>query len=237
MIDKPLRWGVIIKGHEIDIRQWRSKLVKPFDPYVDDTVHGPALWCEAIQDAEDAAQAFELAKVTVRSINSAMFHTVGSRLVEADTIVEIKKDGAIGRHVILAMAALEARADVAAVAIVTNAKGEVVEEEPKPSLQQRWLTAAERSENLSDLLAHGFHRDDWYEMYKALEVLEGLHGGEKALLDSRAEQAAEIKALKRTANYYHRHARGKYDKPKRPLTLDEAKTLLTSLIKEAFDQN
>ena len=234
MIKPTHRWGVLIRGHDIDIRSWQSSLVAPFVPYVSDTDFGPTLWSAAIQDLASAAEAFEAAKALVQSVNSVMFYTMGSRPVEIDGILEVREGGRLSRHVIASMAIVEMRADVVGVGLAINKYGEVVEQEPKPSRQQKWLEAAENSDMLSDLLMHGFHRDNWYEMYKALEVLEDISGGERGLINAIGPDGEKVKDLKRNANFYHRHARSRGEKPKKPMERAEARELLTRLIRQAF---
>jgi len=235
MIEESLRWGILIRGHDFDIRSWRLNFMAPFDPYVSDTDHGPTLWSEAIQDAANATEAFERAKGLVQSINSVMFHTTESRLIEIDSIIEVKGGGRPSKH-IASVAKIESRSYVAGVGQAINTKNEIIEEEPAPSKQQKWLKAAEDSELLSDLLTHGFHRRGWYEIYKAIEVLEFLYGGEKGLVQFAGEYGKKIKDLKHTANFYHRHARGEFKKPKSPVELADAQKLLTKMIRRAFDK-
>ena len=83
---------------------------------------------------------------------------------------------------------------------------------------------ATTDDDVADLLEQHGKADDWYEMYKAVELAERIAGGEHKLRQLLGGSAADCKNFKQTANFY-RHARAP-----RPNTL-------TSLGDKAFDAN
>jgi hypothetical protein len=85
--------------------------------------------------------------------------------------------------------------------------------------------------------ALGFLRTgDWYSLYKVLDILEMAHGGEKAFERLGWASSSELKRFTGTANNSTalgdaaRHARADWTPPKRPMSLDEAKSLIRSLL-------
>ncbi|MBL9049313.1 MAG: hypothetical protein JNK19_04290 [Tabrizicola sp.] len=233
----PRRWGILIKGHDFDLRAWTSAFQPPFDPHVSLTGHGPALWSKELQDATSSSEVWERSKPLLQLMNATMLHTQGGRLVETEGIVELDVDGNERRHHILEAKGIEMRTGFGSATItVRDANGNLVQQEPRPSVQQQWLATAAASDYLAELLFYALKRDNWFEIYKAIETLENRYGGEASFLALGWEDASKVKLLKRTANFYHRHARGKFERPKNRMDLSEANELLTRIIRRAFDE-
>lgn len=75
------------------------------------------------------------------------------------------------------------------------------------------IEISERDDNVSDALEHYARSDDWFDIYKVLEVIRADVGGEDALIAKAWAAGKTINLLRQTANYY-RHARTpKADKP------------------------
>ncbi len=81
-----------------------------------------------------------------------------------------------------------------------------------PSLMQRAIAAADKdaSNNRAELLLHIARTDNWFDLYKAMELAEAIKGGEykfkKALLAQGLGNDCEVwKGVRKTANHY-RHA-------------------------------
>ena len=102
---------------------------------------------------------------------------------------------------------------------------------PQASEAQRWNAKATTDDDVADLLEQHGKADDWYEMYKAVELAERIAGGEHKLRQLLGGSAADCKNFKQTANFY-RHARA--PRPNTLTSLGEAKSLLNFMVREAL---
>lgn len=233
MPDDQLRWGLQITGRDTDLQGMRRAFKSDFDPYVEDTAKGLVLWSKQLQCCTTPQEAWEDAASLLRVVNSIMLQTRHSQPVNADALVERGRDGELRRTVFAAPVSISVAAQVGIGQVqVFAADGSLVPPPPpEPSMQQKWLHLAVEDENLFDLLNYSLQRNSWFEVYKAIEVLERLAGGHGELV---AKWGNDIKILKRNANYFHRHARGKYEPPAVVMTLHVANQLLSKLIEDTF---
>jgi hypothetical protein len=74
----------------------------------------------------------------------------------------------------------------------------------------------------------------WFDIYKALECLMHRSGGETAFIALDWAPRDDVKLLKQTANWA-RHARRKYPEPSPATTEQEAKDLMSRLLRKAFE--
>ena len=124
-------------------------------------------------------------------------------------------------------------------AAVTNlrAKLNVNPEVPSPPIRsnvQAWMKLSEGSDHLTDALIYA-GRGEWFDVYKAIECLDAFAGrGESDLKRKRWVKCKDLELMNRTANSFYRHRRGKYESPKNPMTLENARKMLAKLIKCAF---
>ncbi|WP_394658101.1 hypothetical protein [uncultured Novosphingobium sp.] len=80
-----------------------------------------------------------------------------------------------------------------------------------------------------DALREWSHQPSWFEIYKTIERMENVYGGEQGLIDHFPDQSALIKKVKRTANSY-RHANERFKPPKKAAQLEDAWALLKMLM-------
>jgi hypothetical protein len=233
MPDDQIRWGLQITGRDTDLQAMRRAFKADFDPYVEDTEKGLVLWSKQLQCCATSQEAWQDAASLLRVVNSIMLQTHHSQPVHADALIERGHDGELRRTVFAVPVSISAAAQVGIGQIqVFAADGSLVPPPPpEPSIQQKWLQLALQDENLFDLLNYSLHTNSWFEVYKAIEVLEKLAGGENELV---MRWGNGIKELKRTANVFHRHARGKYQPPAVEMSLHDANQLVSKLIDEAF---
>jgi hypothetical protein len=100
---------------------------------------------------------------------------------------------------------------------------------PVASATQRRIEAARSQDLISDILIFTARADNWFDIFKAMETLEDLIGGESVA----RSKAPQWKNIKRTANY-HRHARAVHQLPKVPATIDEAREVIVALAQHAL---
>lgn len=234
-----LRWGIALKGHTVDIDVWQRFFAKPFYPYVEDTSLGVALWSLGIQEARNSLEAWELCKIEIQLMNSIVLNSYGGEWVEADCVIELDRNGDLKKHAIIEPQPIKIRMSVGAPTISIGGEDSTVNEQSYAlTLQQDWWSMAKHDDIFADILLHGSKNNDWIEMYKVIEKVEQIFGGEHALKKAVATETAisaeSISQLKRTANFYHRHASGKYSPPAKPTSLKEAKKVIARLIQFAF---
>ena len=94
---------------------------------------------------------------------------------------------------------------------------------------------AEIEELLDDALIDFGRADDWFDIYKCLECLFELYGGEHEFYKLKWEPKDKIKLAKRTADSYRhaKRARPGQKPPPNPMKIGEAKDLLAILL-QAF---
>ncbi|HUB49154.1 MAG TPA: recombinase family protein, partial [Acetobacteraceae bacterium] len=125
-----------------------------------------------------------------------------------------------------------ARSMITATAEVRDAHGNLIPPPPPaPSQAQRWVQVAEHCNDVADMLIFAGRANNWFDIYKALELAQLLAGGRpgrklNALLGGASD---EFERMWRTANM-HRHARSN-DAPTTPMALADAMSLLPSVIR------
>lgn len=99
------------------------------------------------------------------------------------------------------------------------------------STAQRWLKAADSDETRAELLAHISRADNWFDLYKSMELTQRLAGDEPALKIQIGSGWSEWERIRRTANCY-RHAPNpqKYPLPKHPAELNASRIFILSAI-------
>jgi hypothetical protein len=235
MSDDQPRWGLQITGRDSDLQGMRRAFKEDFDPYVEDTEKGLVLWSKQWQSCSTPQEAWEDASSLLRVINSIMLQTRRTQPVNADALIEKCKDGTL-RRTIFAVIASSTTSSMTSIGRgqVFDSEGKLVPPPPpEPSMQQKWLQLAVNDEGLFDLLNYSLQRNSWFEAYKAIEVLENVAGGERPLVE---KWGNDVKVLKWNANYFHRHAKGKFAPPARKMSLQEANDLLTKVINGVFDE-
>jgi len=103
--------------------------------------------------------------------------------------------------------------------------------QPVASLMQERLLKADREEDVSDLLLFIVRADNWFDIFKAMETVERLVGGEAAAQTI----CGDWKRVRRTANR-HRHApSAKHTAPSNPPTIPEAREVVIGVARHAVD--
>jgi hypothetical protein len=88
---------------------------------------------------------------------------------------------------------------------------------------QRWLQAAQANDDVADLLRYIGSADNWYDLYKAFEMVEAIAGRLPKLRRILGRDAARYRVARQTANFY-RHAR--VSRPLKIVSLKEARSVL-----------
>jgi hypothetical protein len=238
------RWGAVLRGHDFDLQDWREMLKPPFDPWVE--VHGSdaVLRSESLDGLTSASEVRDRVVAHIDRLNGAMFVMRKGQPLQFSGVVEFAPDGKVHRTV-FAQGATGGRARVSAIAVAIGPDGKPKPEPPlKPSEAQTWAAIADNDELLEDALIY-FGRVSvpdpvrhpptfWFDIYKALECLLQRFGGETAFIALDWAPRDDVRRLKQTANWA-RHARRKFPEPSPATTEQEAKDLLSRLLRKAFE--
>ena len=150
-------------------------------------------------------------------------------MTRVDTVVEFTAGGDIRRHInTMVMEAIEAR-DRANFVV----EGATSVDAPQASQVQRWMAKAANDSDLRDALRYFGTSQDWLDIFSTIECLEAKFGGEKQFLALNWAPKKQVKLLKQTANFF-RHASSKNVPPKDPMSLADARDLMTRLLVRAF---
>ena len=143
----------------------------------------------------------------IERLNGALALSEGTRQVAFGGVARIEPNGIVHRTMIAEGAAYCIRGGKArAVVTAIGPDGKPIVSPPSPSEAQRWSLLAERDELLDDALIYFGRADDWFDIYKCIECLEGRAGGEKALRACQWISGNKFDLLRRSANAA-RHAR------------------------------
>ena len=199
-------WGIQILGDPADIAGWKQALQPAFDPYLE-SIEGAGpeivLRSGAFDQADDATAVREIAKTIVRLLNGALAAVSALDPVRIGNVIRVKDDGTIHATAFGEIGPIRFRPMTAVFtgSAIGPDGAPLSPPPPEPSQAQRWLNVAERDDDVADLLDHyGRARDDWFEVYKTLEVEKSLgkrHGGYKQLL---GDQSSIVEDIRLTAN-------------------------------------
>jgi hypothetical protein len=201
-------WGARLEGHEFDLEDWRDMFAPPFQPWVEVVPRQPGdmnvMRSSVFEDVTKAEEARDRAIPLIEQLNGAALLSRNCEPVVFAGAVRIQDDQ-ISIHVFAEMHA-RARAHLRAVAVGLNANGEVMPPNP-PALsdEQKWIVKAQQSDLVADLLTHLARATNWYDLYKAIELLEKIDGGEHVIVKRLGSGGEDWKSARATANCF-RHA-------------------------------
>ena len=100
---------------------------------------------------------------------------------------------------------------------------------------QKWLRQSEanddQAKDQAELLIHLSRADNWFDLYKTVELTQGMNGGQHKLQEALAADGKEWDRVRRTANHY-RHAPGSKHStlPDNPPTFKEARDFVLRVV-------
>lgn len=201
-------WYVTLRGHEADLSEWGYELKPPFDPHIcklSDNEIG--LWSDDFQNAAEPGEVREFASGILRHLNGALKLSMRTEPVAIDAVVRRHEDGTLSRsHFLKAESAVFRIYASRPTLVAYDADGNLVPQPPPtPSEAQRWSQFARANDTAADMFDHFGRANNWYDIYKTIELAERLVGGAHKLKKLRGSSSADVIRLKRSANYY-RHA-------------------------------
>lgn len=228
-------WYAQILGENADLADWKRTLNEPFDPvalqFPDDYTVLTSCEFDGLAAADEVRSK---ALILIARLNGALRLTANAQPVRLGSIIEVDDEG--NRHVTTFLEGFSialGQATMTATAVLIGADGKPVPPAPpQPSDAQKWVELADKNELVAELLDHFGRADNWYDIYKTIEVAERLTGGEQGLKTLMGDRARDLKDMRTSANC-HRHFRG--HKPSRLFTLSESKELLAAVVRATLD--
>ncbi len=219
-------WALEIRGASIDLNDIKQELGRPFDPWVEEYDDSGKIvlllrtrqWIHCTNTNEMMAISNRL----IEELNGALCLIASDAgKVTAGAAFKFDDDG----NKLPVSIELEASFGFGRVrtrAVLSLEDGSAV---PVASATQRRIEAARSQILVSGLLIFTARADNWFDIYKAMETLEDLVGGDKAA----RSKAPQWKNVKQTANH-HRHASEFiHQKPRAVVTIDQAREVIIAL--------
>jgi hypothetical protein len=227
-------WIVLLTGQDMDMSLWERSLQRPFDPWCERVPQqGLALRSRSFDQTQSADEVRERAIELIERLNGALGVEVGAEPVNYRWVGRIDDNGKVDIWVfpVTGHARLRGRGMMTPDTEVRDINGNIVPPPPPgPSAAQRWITAAAKNDDLADMLVFMGRADNWFDIYKAIELAEHLCGGRHELAKLLGDSATACKNLRETANFY-RHPPTRTYLPPIPTELTEAKPLLSHIVR------
>jgi hypothetical protein len=233
-------WKAWLEGHEFDLETLRE-LFRAGDPLV----------------AQDRSDGYYLESSALQDTNGQLDHSAAEPLVKRINGVARAADQDFrpvhlrGRYtapdgtmsVVVLAGTAEARSRAWAAAVVVSGGVPVPEPPPKGP---RYVKLAEQDADVADVLRVLGQPDplDWYDIYKAWEIVEQAVGGPPHVVAQGWAAKADIERLTASANHpgisgdAARHARMRGTPgPNRTMTISEADALVRRLVANWIESN
>ena len=230
-------WCAHVDGHIFDLEYCEQCLKPPFDPWCEriplhDGRSVPVLRSAAFCDSETAEETRLRALPIISQLNGALAAVCRAEPLNLKWIGRIREDGRVD-VTNFAVGTATGRSKMTAHAEVRGPSGNLVPPPPpEPSVAQRWLRMADENDDIADLLTFVGRADNWFDIYKALEVAERLAGGsERQLATVIGASWGDVKRTKQTANSERHAHRGKHSPPADPTSLSDARSLLAFVVR------
>lgn len=220
-------WAVEILGEAVDLDQITRALNPDFDPWIERiSPHADyAIRSSEFNTLQTALEVRDRSAILINILNGAVALTSGVEHVRGGKILQVSDEGEVDVTVFGAAHGRLRGLILNASATVTNLDGTARQPSPpSPTEAQRYIQSAIRNDDVADLFTFVGRADNWFDLYKAMEMAENLVGGEHKLQALLKDGAVDFKNARNTANFY-RHARPSYTPPN-PATFDEAHALV-----------
>lgn len=226
-------WAMELKGDKIDLEELRHNLVFPYEPWVEDYEAGDRtkhllLRSRFWEGMTEAAQVTEDARRLVARLNGAAMVSYNESLPV--TVGQPMRFGPDGKRQHILFAASGSYVMVGS-RVRGRMSGGSKPQTPQESQLQKWIKAADSDETRADLFVHLSRADNWYDLYKSLELIRRLAGSATEVQRIVGTDWDEWRRVWQTANC-HRHApdTATYPFPPNPPTLAEARKLMLKAV-------
>jgi len=229
------RWGVQLVGDRVTCARWASALTQGFDPHIVQPPGSPedyVLCAAAFEAAQNAGGVREAASGIVAVLNGVFAAISSRKSLSPGSILEFREDGTIHRTTFADAGLIELDDMTASIRLTRYDRdgNEIPPPPPTESRAQLWAGIAADDDDAADLLTHfGRSTDDWFEIYKTIEVAKSLGkrlGGFDRLV---GVEGKKIEAIRLTANA-KRHWRKSTYQPPEDISISNAKPLLRWMV-------
>jgi hypothetical protein len=226
-------WVVRLDIPEASRAGWEHQLQPPFEPYIERIGEGDAaarvLRSELFDGRSDAEEVWGRALPLVEQLNGAQRISQEMQPVQCNGVGRVDSDGKLS-IIQFATAQFKGNAIALAFAEQRDAQGNLIISPPRSSEMQRWVQAAQVNDDIADLLGYLASADNWYDVYKAFEVVEAMvdHPRQHNLRQLLGPDAKRYDVAHESANFY-RHARKK--RPPNLISLEEARSRLVHVVR------
>lgn len=224
-------WYLLVDGSGVDLEDLCHSLNAPFDPSAQKLDTGETvLWSNDLQGTSDPLEVRRRGLTIIEEVNGAMRAWARANQVRLSGVLQV--DTAGERKVFnTGEAAIELERMVMRSTATVDSDGRPVPTRVA-SKPQMWLSLAQADDKVSDLLHHHGRANNWFDLYKTIEMAEAIVGGERKLVEMFAG-SVNVKLLKRSANVY-RHAPEKEVKNRVDIT--EARSQLAYIVTTILDE-
>lgn len=226
-------WAVELVGHEADLAEVERALNPHFDPKVDQVNGKLSLLSEEFGDLESASDVRDRARAIIDVMNGAVLLLRGAQPVRGGCVFRVQENGQIDQFIMMEAMLASRPMLMTPTLVVKDRDGNVIPPPPPtPTDAQHWIRAAMDDGDIADLLSFLGRADNWFDLYKAIEMAEKIAGNHHKLLHLLGDDAKAFKNVRTTANW-HRHART--HKPAAPATLEEARVFVNHAVRMALE--
>jgi hypothetical protein len=228
-------WLVRLQGHEFDLEELSDRFTSADRNVTKDEDGYYYLRSSDFDQVSDPDAVRERAFRLIELMNGATkLYTGGSyRPVEFDVVTRVDDDGKRHHHITLS-ATVEGRSLMTGKLIVGET-GENIDVLRPPSGADSLVNLADQNAKVADALRF-YARSDWFNLYKAWEVVRDAAGGESELIKKGWATKAQRRRFTGTAQSRAelgdeaRHASVELQPPKNPMSLEEAQAFVRSVI-------
>lgn len=157
----------------------------PFDPWCERMPrNGGFVWALRSRSFDHLQSANEFrtrALTLIAQLNGALGVRDDTEQLNIQGVGRIDNDGQV-HFTVFAEINERGRATATADAEVRDARGNLVPPPPpEPSAAQKWIKAAEENDDIADMLVFAGRSDNWFDIYKTVELAQKLAGDRNQL--------------------------------------------------------
>jgi hypothetical protein len=228
-------WLVRLKGHVFDLEELSDRFTSADRNVKKDEDGHYYLRSSDFDQMSDPDTVSERAQDLIAYMNGAvkLLSAVSYRTVEFDVVTRVDDSGNRHHHITLS-ATVEGRSRMTATPSVGGTGG-TVNAPPPPSGADSLVNLADQNAKVAAALRF-YARSDWFNLYKAWEVVRDAAGGEPELIKKGWATKAQKRRFTGTAQSpaelgdEARHASEESQPPKNPMSLEEAQGFVRSVI-------
>ena len=201
-------WAIELKGHPVDLSDFERELVPPHSPWVERDGEILLLRSTTWADMSQSGPVMHEGRRLIGQLNgAARLRHDDAQEVQLGPLRRFDEAGQPLAVTIDATLCITEEGDRVRFEASTFLKDGTVQ---GPSFMQRSIAEADASDILAELLLHITRSNNWFDLYKAMELAELIMGGQHKLERAikKGEFGAEWKIwenFRQTANHY-RHA-------------------------------